>query len=100
MSFQTQSLTAHLAKLRHEKRLSQRQMAIQLQMPQSHLSNIENGKTDPRLSNFVELARFLGSEVMLVPLDHVSVVNALIDPTTKNFDSRKPRWAFDSDEDE
>ena len=38
-----------------------------LASPQSHISRIENGAVDPRLSNMVKIARALGLDPMLIP---------------------------------
>ena len=98
MKRQTKPLTTELIKLRQLKGLSQRDLASQLQMRQSQISNIENGKSDPRLTSFLELARFLGTEVMLVPLPLVATVNALLNPDADGYTSQKARWAESEDD--
>ena len=100
MSFQTQALCAQLSQLRTERKLSQRQLAADLKLPQSYISNIENGKIDIGLSNFVELARYLGVEVMLIPLPLVHTVKAIVEPGEPGQVERKPLWAVDSPEEE
>ena len=67
-----------LRKLRDERGLSQASLAKRLGVAPSHISRIEHG-ADPRLSTFVEMARALQSEPVLVPREHVSAVRALLD---------------------
>ena len=38
-----------------------------LGLPQSHISRIEQGLTDPRLSTITDMARLLDQELVLVP---------------------------------
>lgn len=48
--------------LRLQKGLSQLQLAKKLGIPQSHISKIEAGKIDIKLSTFVQLARACSHE--------------------------------------
>lgn len=90
-----------LSDLRQEKQLSQRDVAASMNFPQSYLSRLENVQVDIRLSNFIDLARYLGVEVMLVPIELVPTVNTIIRSELVREDSR-PRWqlASDADDDE
>lgn len=56
-----------LAETRKNRAWSQRELAAKLEMKQSQISDIEAGKRDVRLSTFVEIARSLGLELILVP---------------------------------
>lgn len=47
-------------------------------MLQTNYSKIERGKTDPRFTTLLEIARSLSLELMLVPTELVGVVNALV----------------------
>ena len=47
--------------------LSQRQLALRVGIPQGHISRIESGRVDPRLSTIVEIATTVGSMPMLIP---------------------------------
>ena len=51
--------------------LSQKALSDRIGLTQAQISRFENGKSDPRLSSLVEVARGLGVEVMLVPTDAV-----------------------------
>lgn len=65
---------------RQVKGLSQAQLGKALSMPQSHLARIESGATDVRLSIFIEIARTLDLEPMLIPKYIVPAVEYVIDP--------------------
>ena len=56
-----------LQKARVRAGLSQRELASRLGMTQAHISRIESGLVDPRLSTVVEIARAVGSIPMLIP---------------------------------
>lgn len=91
------SIIQELQRARKAKKLSQNEMGQLLHLPQSHISNIEKGKTDLQLSNLENIAHLLGLEVMLVPKAMVPYVQA----TIKGEDvSLKPRWSPDEVDDE
>jgi transcriptional regulator with XRE-family HTH domain len=50
-------------KLRHERSLSQRQLAGRMQVPRTYISKIENGKAIPTLSSLKRLADALGTPI-------------------------------------
>lgn len=78
MSYQTESLIAVAREVREASDVSQRSLSERSGLTQSHISQIESGKTEPGLSSFVDLTRALDLEVMLVPKTLVSAVLALI----------------------
>lgn len=86
-----------LQRARKAKRLSQAEVSKLLHLPQSHLSNIENGKTDLRLSNLENIAHLLGFEIMLIPKALVTYVQATINGKDV---SETPRWLPDEVDDE
>ena len=86
-----------LRQARKARKLSQYQMSQVLDLPQGHISKIENGKTDLRLSNLEEMTRILGLELMLVPKELVPFVHATIEG--KDIKTT-PRWLPDEDDDE
>ena len=63
---------------RHKKKLSQRDLSAVSGVPQSHISKIEKGAVDLRLSSLVELARALDLEVTLVPRPAVPAVQSIV----------------------
>lgn len=81
MSVATEELIRALKQARARRGLSQRALGAKAGLPQSHVSKIENGGADIRLSSLVELARVLELEPMLVPRRLVPAVEAIISPT-------------------
>ena len=67
-----------LARTRRRKKLTQASLGAMLRLPQGHISNIERGKTDLRLSTLLEMAHLLDLEVMLVPRNLVPAVRAIM----------------------
>ena len=78
MAYATEQITHSLKAARESKRLSQRSLARLAGVPQSHISKIENGAVDLRLSSLVEIARALDLEVTLVPRKNLSAVQSII----------------------
>jgi len=72
----------HIAnKLKAERKargLSQRALGKLAGVPQSHISKIENGTVDLRLSSLIELARVLGLELALVPRKALPAVKSIV----------------------
>lgn len=66
---------------REVKGLSQRALADLSGVPQSHISKIESGGVDLRISSLVEIARALDMELKLVPRKGLSAVNSIIRST-------------------
>lgn len=63
---------------RKRKGISQRALATLAGVPQSHISKIEAGAVDLRLSSLMELSRALEMEPMLVPRKVVITVQAIV----------------------
>jgi HTH-type transcriptional regulator/antitoxin HipB len=89
----TQELLRHLAEARSDHGLTQAELGAQAGLPQSHLSNIERGKINIRVSSLLELARLLDFEVMLVPRKLVPAVRHLVAPDSLEHNSA-PGTAF------
>jgi transcriptional regulator with XRE-family HTH domain len=64
-----------------------------LGLPQSHISDIEKGKKDIRLSTLIEIARVLGLELVLIPRELVPAVTSLCRPSSSP--GREERPAYD-----
>lgn len=88
------SLIEALRHLRDERGVSQANLAKRLGVAPSHISRIEHG-ADPRLSTFVEMARALQAEPMLVPREHLSAVRALLEDLKGRQEGgpERPRFA-------
>jgi transcriptional regulator with XRE-family HTH domain len=78
MSYATEHIASTLKSAREARGLSQRVLSKKAGMPQSHISKIENGAVDLRVSSLVELARALDLELMLVPRKGVSAVQSIV----------------------
>ena len=90
MSYTTEHITRTLKQARVFHSLSQRALSIKAGIPQSHISKIENGAVDLRLSSVVELAHVLGLEVMLVPRKSIPAVQTLVRITDGTGNERTP----------
>ena len=60
-------IAASLREARIAKALTQKALGQRVGLPQSHISKIEKGAVDLKLSSLVEIARALGLEIKLVP---------------------------------
>ena len=77
MAYSTEQIAMSLRAAREAKGLSQRALSKLIDVPQSHISKIENGGVDLRLSSLVEIARALDLEVTLVPRKNLSAVSTI-----------------------
>lgn len=71
------SLAEVLRATRLSRQLSQAALATKLGLGQRQISDLERATTDPRLSTIHNVARALDLELMLIPRQLISVVNAL-----------------------
>src|SRR5215471_5651292 len=78
MSYATDEILENLRTARQRTGLSQRDLSARIGVPQSHISKIESGGTDLRLSTLIELARALDHEVVLVPRKLLPAVEAIV----------------------
>ncbi len=108
MPYATEEIVQNLRTARESAGLSQRDLSARIGVPQSHISKIESGGTDLRLSSLVQLARALGHEVVLVPRKLLPAVEAIVGNASSAARERiaeqeTPRPAYvldDEDEDE
>lgn len=63
--------------------MKQSELGHKLGLPQSHVSKIEQGATDLRLSTVTDMARILDQELMLVPRQLVPHVASLLRAETQ-----------------
>jgi transcriptional regulator with XRE-family HTH domain len=77
MTYSTEHIVGALKAARQQKGLSQRELSAKAGVPQGHISKIENGAVDLKLSSLIALARILDLEIMAVPRRLVPAVQAL-----------------------
>ena len=79
--------------------LSQAALGAMVGLPQSHISRVESGVVDIRLSSLLEISRTLGLEPIAVPRALVPAVRALIRASTAGAPSeQRPAYALDEDD--
>lgn len=81
MTYASEEIINALKKGRKAKGLSQRELSARTGVPQSHISKIESGSADIRLSSLTELARALDLEVKLVPRKALPAVESVVRST-------------------
>jgi len=80
INYKLKQLAAILQEARKARQMTQEELAKQAglgRFGQGHISRIEAGSLDIRASNFIEIARALGFELMLIPKEHIPAVSAL-----------------------
>ncbi len=60
-------IPAFLRRQRSQRRLTLENLSVKLGMSPQHLSEIESGKRDPRLSSIERMAEAMGMTVLIVP---------------------------------
>jgi transcriptional regulator with XRE-family HTH domain len=78
MNYITEEIASNLKAARESRGLSQRALSKKSGVPQGHISKIENGAVDLRLSSLVALARALDLELTLVPRKAVPAVKSIV----------------------
>lgn len=94
MLYSTEHLIKALIEARKNKGLSQTELAKKLSTPQSRISKIENFSVDIKLSSFLEIARLLDLEPILLEKKNLALVNSLLGKTEKE----KPAYTADFEE--
>ena len=87
-----------LREARKAKGMTQAELGAKIGLPQSHISQIESGKVDMRISSLQELARWLDLEPIMVPRILKPAVKSLI--SGKQESAQKPVWQVDEDYEE
>ena len=87
---------------REKRGWSQRNLASQLGLTQTHISGIESGKIVPRYDTLLELVRILDRDLIMVPRALVPVVQSLIrdqaQPNQRGDGEERSLYADDRDE--
>ena len=91
---------------REARGLSQRALSKLAGIPQSHISKIESGTVDLRLSSLIELARALNLEMVLVPRKVLPAVKSIVRSTLAHasmdippIETARPAYALEDDND-
>jgi HTH-type transcriptional regulator / antitoxin HipB len=84
-----------LKEARKTKGLTQKELSAKMGLPQSHISEIEQGKVDLRVSSLLEISRALDLEPVLVPR---SLLSAITDMMSKDPQLKRPAWRVDDDD--
>lgn len=71
-------IAASIREARLAKALTQKELGQRVGLPQSHISKIEKGTVDLKLSSLVEITRALGLEITLVPRKALPAVEGAI----------------------
>ena len=82
MTYLNEQILKGLREARQRKGFSQRELSAKSGVPQSHISRIEKGDVDLRVSSLVALARVLDLELELVPKKSVPAVKSFIRSST------------------
>lgn len=98
MDYLNDQILVILRNARQQKGLTQRALSARSGVPQSHISRIEKGEVDLRVSSLIALARALDLELVLVPKKTVPAIKSIVRSTTKG-DPVPPAYSLD-DEDE
>lgn len=78
MTYAIEHIARTLKNTREARGLSQRALGARAGIPQSHISKIEKGAVDLRVSSLVELARVLDLELELVARKSLPAVHAIV----------------------
>lgn len=108
MTYLNDQILESLREARQRKGFSQRELSAKSGVPQSHISKIENGAVDLRVSSLVALARVLDLELELVPKKTVPAVKSIVRSSTNNdaqaysqeTEAPLPAYSLDGDDNE
>jgi transcriptional regulator with XRE-family HTH domain len=78
MSYVTEQVLENLREARIRKGFSQRVLSARSGVPQSHISKIESGSVDLRVSSLIALARVLDLELFVAPKKSVPAIKSII----------------------
>lgn len=82
MTYLNDQILKNLREARQRKGFSQRELSAKSGVPQSHISKIENGAVDLRVSSLVALARVLDLELELVPKKVIPAIKSIVRSST------------------
>ncbi|MCE2571865.1 helix-turn-helix domain-containing protein [Motilimonas eburnea] len=101
MSYVIEQIIESLREARIQKGFSQRELSAISGVPQSHISKIESGSVDLRVSSLITLARALDLELFVVPRKSVPAIKSIIRSSQGiNDDSEQMTPAYQLDDDD
>ena len=99
MRYLNDHILKSLSAARRDKGFSQRELSARSGVPQGHISKIENGDVDLRVSSLIALARALDLELELVPRKAIPAVKAIIRSQSAGHTAEsRPRPAYSLDD--
>jgi predicted transcriptional regulator len=87
------SIIQQLKTIRMALGMKQSEVGNKLGLPQSHISKIEQGATDPRISTTTDMARVMGQELMLIPRHLIPHVASMV----RGGDNGERKWQPDEE---
>lgn len=103
MSYVTAQILENLREARLRKGFSQRELSARSGVPQSHISKIESGGVDLRMSSLIALARALDLELFVVPKKSVPAIKSIIRSSQGSVDEGEvmsPAYQLEADDDD
>lgn len=82
MGYKSEDLIRAIRDRRTDAGISQRALAARSGLTQAHISQIETGTLEPGLSSFIDMARALDLELMLVPKKLLPAVQGILRQTS------------------
>jgi len=87
LTYDLEHIAQKLRAAREDKGFSQRELGALAGVPQSHISKIERGVVDLRLSSLIALSRVLGLELTLVPSKALPAVNSVVQSSERTINA-------------
>lgn len=78
MNYLIEQIVTNLREARKRKGWSQRKLSAHSGIPQSHLSKIESGDVDLRISSLIALARAVDLELFVAPKQNIPAIKSII----------------------
>lgn len=100
MDYSTDYIYKTLKEFRERKGLSQRVLTSKTGVPQSHISKIEAGQVDLRLSSLVAMSRVLDLELVLIPRNKMAAVKAVLHEDSRDGSPPRPAYSLDDKDDD
>lgn len=103
MNYVTTQILQSLRKARISKGISQRELSVLSGVPQSHISKIESGQVDLRVSSLIALARVLDVELFLAPKKFIPAIQSIMSSSNVNkndVEEISPAYTLEEDGDD